>query len=514
MLRVLSAAALLVASGCLGQEAAARFNLPSFAHATSGGDESAATQESRFAALEEVPDPQETPNRERTAPALSLSEAFAEVARVATPAVVSLRVEQEVAMEDVPLPFRDLGPPGVREGRGSGAIVDPDGLVITNNHVVEDATRIVAVLADGLEVEAELIGADPPTDLAVLRLLGADAGSFPHLGLADSEDVRVGDWVLAIGNPLGNSHSVTAGIVSAKGRVLGGDYQDFIQTDAAINPGNSGGPLVGLDGRLVGVNTMIQAFTQRQGTAGNIGIGFAIPSNLVRRVYDDLATSGEVTRGWLGVAITPLTPQLRDGLDLDADVRGAIVTNFAGESSPAEAAGLRRGDIITRFNGRRIEGSTDLQFAVADARPDEPATVEFLRDGDARSLRVTLGQRAFDEAAPLRRATPAPETPRREPTGRLGIVGAPLDRERRRELGADFDGIVIESVAPDGLADELGLQPGMVITDVANLAVASVADLDRVLAGIEPGDPFVIWIAFDPGSGEWQRTLLVAEFEE
>ena len=514
MLRVLSAAALLLASGCLGQDAPERFNLPSFAHAATGPEADETARNPRFTALTAVPDPQETPNRERTAPALGLSDAFAEVARVATPAVVSLRVEQEVDLEDVPLPFRDLGPPGVRVGRGSGAIVDPSGLVITNNHVVEEATRIVAVLADGVEVEAEVVGTDPPTDLAVLRLLGENAESFPHLGLANSEDVRVGDWVLAIGNPLGNSHTVTAGIVSAKGRVLGGDYQDFIQTDAAINPGNSGGPLVALDGRLVGVNTVIQAFTQRQGTPGNIGIGFAIPSNLVRRVYDDLATSGEVTRGWLGVAITPLSPEVREALDLDPDVRGAIVTNFAGEDSPAEAAGLRRGDVITRFNGRRIEGSTDLQFAVADARPDEPATVDFLRDGEARSLRVTLGQRAFDEAAPLRRALPAPEQPPQEPTGRLGIVGASLDREQRREMGADFDGIVIERVAPGGVADELGLQPGMVITDVANEAVASVADLDRVLAGIQPGDPFVIWIAFDPGSGEWQRTLLVAEFDE
>ncbi len=513
-LPVIPIGVLIAASACLGQDARERLGVTSFAEALVGQEQAESGSRARFASLDEVPEPQETPRRERTAPALSLSDAFAEVARVATPAVVTLQVEQEIPAEDVPFPLRELAPPGPRMGAGSGAIVDPAGLVVTNNHVVEGATRIVAIFADGRQVEADIVGTDPPTDLAVLQLESEEGESFPYLALGDSEEVRVGDWVLAIGNPLGNSHSVTAGIVSAKGRDQRGDYQDFIQTDAAINRGNSGGPLVSLDGRLIGVNTMIQSVVERTGTPGNIGLGFAIPSNLVRRIYDDLATEGQVTRGWLGVSIRPLTPDLREGLDLDADVRGAIVMDFAGADSPAQAAGLRRGDIITRFNGRTVEDSSDLQFAVADARPEEPATVEFLRDGEPGSMEVVLGQRAFEEAAPMARAPEPAEPSRREPAGRLGIVGSALDRELRDRLGVDFDGVLIEGIAQGGVADRLGLRPGAVLTDVAGTPVASVADLDAALAPIAPGDPFVIWIAFDAGSGEWQRTVLVAEFDE
>lgn len=505
-----SLAALLAASGCLSEDSGKRFSLSSFARSVTGQEGAEPAEEGHYARLHEVADPQDAPRPEQLGAALSLSDAFAEVARVATPAVVSLRVEQEVPMEDVPFPFQGMRP-GTRQVRGSGAIVDPAGLVLTNHHVVEGATSIVAVFADGHEAEAEVVGHDPPTDLAVLRLEAEDGESFPHLALGDSEELRVGDWVLAIGNPFGNSHSVTAGIVSAKGRVLGGDYQDFIQTDASINRGSSGGPLVALDGRLVGVNTMIQAAIGGGGVPGNVGIGFAIPSNLARRIYDDLAAEGEVTRGWLGVAIIPLSDELREGLDLDRDVRGAIVTGFAGEASPAAAAGLLRGDVIVRFNGRSIEGSSDLQFAVADARPEEPARVEFLRDGESRSLEVVLGQRDFAEAAPLARgAPPPPSPPRREPGGRLGIAGRALNEDD----GVDFSGVLIEGIAPGGVAEALGLGPGAAITDVDGTPVASVRELERALEGIEPGDPFVIWIAFESGDGAWQRTPLVAEFDE
>ena len=466
--------------------------------------------------LADIPAPGDTPDRTRTEAAWTLSDAFAEVARVATPGVVSLLVERESpgGTEDPrleqffgfpPVP----APPGTQVGRGSGAIVDPSGLIVTNNHVVDGATGIEVEFSDGRTLEAVVVGQDPPTDLAVLRL-ETEGEVFPYLALGDSEEVRVGDWVLAIGNPLGNSHSVTAGIVSAKGRVLGGDYQDFIQTDAAINRGNSGGPLVSLDGSLVGVNTMIQV----AGTPGNIGLGFAIPSNLVGRVYDDLASEGKVTRGWLGVAIRPVDAEVARAFELDENIRGAIITDYSGPESPAAKAGLRRGDVIVRFNGRPIESSMDLQFAVADARPDENSTVEILRDGVVLSVDVVLGQRDFREAAPLAAAGP-PDAPEPvETSGRLGIVGEALDDELAARLRADFQGVVVRQVTPGGVAQRAGIEPGHVITEVAGRPVRDAGDLRDALSGIEAGEPFPIWVAQAVRPGEWQRTFVIVEAPE
>ena len=461
--------------------------------------------------IADIPAPDSVPDAARTQPAGMLADAFAEVARVATPAVVSLTVEHESRGTEEETLERFFGTPpmpqpGPRKGRGSGAIVDPAGLVITNNHVVEGASRIEVTLADDRKLEAVVVGRDPPTDLAVIRI-EADGEVFPHLALGNSDEVRVGEWVLAIGNPLGNSHSVTAGIVSAKGRVLGGDYQDFIQTDAAINPGNSGGPLVSLDGSLVGVNTMIQV----AGTPGNIGLGFAIPSNLVRRVYDELASEGRVTRGWLGVAVSPLTAEAAEAFDLDESVRGAIITDYSGADSPAAMAGLKYADVIVRFNGRPIENSTDLQFAVADARPDEPATVEILRDGALRSVEVMLGQRDFEEAAPLAEAAPPDPPEPMEPAGRLGIVGDTLEGELADRLRADFPGVVVRRVIPGGIAHRAGIQPGFVITDVAGHPIGNVGDLREAVSGIEAGETFPIWMVRAASPGEWQRTFVIVE---
>lgn len=514
----LALAVLAAASGCLPEGT----EFSSLAAAAAGGQEREASGQegarprTGYQRLEDVPAPGDAPDRTRTAAAWTLSEAFAEVARVAKPGVVSLLVERAPApgAEDPRLErFFGLpptpGPPGMQMGRGSGAIVDPSGLVITNNHVVDGATRIMVTLADDRELEAVVVGTDPPTDLAVIRL-ESDGELFPHLALGDSEEVRVGEWVLAIGNPLGNSHSVTAGIVSAKGRGLGGNYQDFIQTDAAINPGNSGGPLVSLDGQLVGVNTMIQI----AGNPGNIGLGFAIPSNLVRRVYDDLASEGRVTRGWLGVAIVPVSAEVAEAFDLDADVRGAIITDYSGPESPAEQAGLRRGDVIVRFNGEPIHNSMDLQFAVADARPDETSKVDILRDGAALSLDVVLGQRDFREAAPLAAAAPPEEPAPTESPGRLGVVGETLAGELAARLQADFEGVVVRQVTPGGIAHRAGIEPGHVITDVAGHPIRDVGDLRDALAGIQAGEPFPIWIARAVSPGEWQRTFVIVETSE
>ena len=511
----LALAGLVLAPGCLTESAEFR-NLAA-AVTDAPGQEGSDQESSRrpgHQRLADIAAPEDTPDRTRTEAAWTLSDAFAEVARVATPGVVSLLVEREDTRgtEDPRLeqffgfPPVPSPPGGTQFGRGSGAIVDPSGLVVTNNHVVDGASRIEVEFSDGRTLEAVIVGQDPPTDLAVIRL-ESDGEVFPHLALGNSDEVRVGDWVLAIGNPLGNSHSVTAGIVSAKGRVLQGDYQDFIQTDAAINRGNSGGPLVGLDGSLVGVNTMIQV----AGTPGNIGLGFAIPSNLVRRVYDDLASEGQVTRGWLGVAVVPLDPQRARAFGLEDGARGAQIDDFSGPDSPAAAAGLERGDVIVRFNGRPIEDSMDLQFAVADARPEEPSTVQVLRDGVEISVDVVLGQRDFRQAAPLAEAAARePERPV-ESAGRLGMVGETLQGALAQQVQADFEGVLVRQVVPGGIAHEAGIEPGHVITRVGGRPVRTAGDLRDALSGIEAGEVFPIQIARSVAPGEWRRNFVIVE---
>ena len=508
---------LFAAPGCLPEGA----EFASFAAAATGADDAearkqeGARQRTGYQRLAEVAAPGDAPDRNRTAAAWTLSDAFAEVARVATPAVVSLLVERDSgSSEETPfeqffgMPQRPQ-PPGAAQGRGSGAIVDPSGLIVTNNHVVDGASRIEVEFSDNRRREAVVVGQDPPTDLAVIRL-ETEGEVFPYLALGDSEEIRVGDWVLAIGNPLGNSHSVTAGIVSAKGRGLRGDYQDFIQTDAAINPGNSGGPLVSLDGSLVGVNTMIQV----AGTPGNIGLGFAIPSNLVRRIYNDLASTGKVTRGWLGVSVVPLDPTTARAFGLDQDARGALIDDFSGPDSPAATAGLEPGDIIVRFNGLPIANSMDLQFAVADARPDESSTVEVLRNGAALSVDVVLGQRDFREAAPLAEAAaPEPEPPTESP-GRLGIVGEALEGAVAEQLRANFEGVLVRRVVPGGIAHQAGIEPGHVILRIADRPVRNPEELRAALAALEAGEPFPIRIARAVTPGEWRRTFVVLEAPE
>ena len=505
-------AVLISAPGCVAEGTDGDFSLAALAAAAtereeSGQEESGQEEARRFGQLGDIPVPRQEPESGRTAPAWTLSDAFAEVARVATPAVVSLLVDHESSSpEGGPLPpFFAAPQPGPRLGRGSGAIVDPEGLVVTNFHVVEDATRIRVRLADDRELEARVIGADRPTDLAVLQL-EAEGEVFPYLGVGDSDELRVGDWVIAIGNPLGNSHTVTAGIVSAKGRVLGGDYQDYIQTDAAINPGNSGGPLLGLDGNLVGVNTMIQV----AGTPGNIGIGFAIPANLVRRVYDELASEGEVTRGWLGVAVISVNPEVAEAFGLPGDQRGAMVTDYSGADSPASKAGLRSEDVIVRFNGRPVENSTDLQFAVADARPGERSEVEFLRDGELESTTVVLAQRDFEEAAPLAEAAP----PEPDSSGRLGIVGETLTPELAERLDADFEGVLVRGTTAGGAAQRAGLRRGQIILRVGSRPIRSLEDLRDALSTVETGERFPIWVAQPVAPGEWQRTFVLVEAPE
>lgn len=332
---------------------------------------------------------------------------FASLAPQVSPAVVHIKV---VALERADFQHGRSFPPGPfggprfrspfpfpqpeprpQRGSGSGFIVRQDGLILTNNHVVENAKQITVVLADETEYQAELLGGDAKTDLAVVKI--NSAAELPVARLGDSDALRVGDWVLAIGNPFGLSNTVTAGIVSATGRTIGaGPYDNFIQTDASINPGNSGGPLFNQDGQVVGINT---AIFSRSG--GNIGIGFATPINQAKDLMPELEEHGYVTRGWLGVSIQSLTRDLAASLGLDEAV-GALVADVT-DDSPARRAGIRRGDVILGYNGREVTTSSDLPILVAETRVGETVPVELSRRGRRETLSVTIGELAEERQA-------------------------------------------------------------------------------------------------------------------
>ena len=274
---------------------------------------------------------------------------------------------------------------------GSGVIVDTAGIVLTNAHVVERASEIEAVTADGKKHKAKLVGLDRRTDLAVLQLQGG--GPYPAATLGDSDKLKVGDWVLAIGSPFGLQHTVTAGIISAKGRSIGqGPFDDFLQTDAAINPGNSGGPLVNMSGEVVGINS---AILSRSG--GNVGIGFSIPSNMARRIYTELAAKGKVTRGWLGVSIQPMTPELAKGFGLK-DSKGVLISDVV-QDSPADKAGLAAGDIVVEFDKKKVDSPQDLQKVVAVTAPGKGVPVKVWRDKTEKTFEIKIGETPEDSVA-------------------------------------------------------------------------------------------------------------------
>lgn len=274
---------------------------------------------------------------------------------------------------------------------GSGFIIDRDGSILTNNHVVENAQKIVVKLADGQEYEAKVVGRDPKTDIAVIKINAK--GNLPVASLGDSDRLEVGEWVMAIGNPFGLDNTVTSGIVSAKGRQIGqGPYDNFIQTDASINPGNSGGPLINLNGEVVGINTAI--FSR---TGGNIGIGFAIPTNLVQELLPQLKGKGKVTRGYLGVAIQKVTPEIAGSLGMNR-ARGALVANVS-KDGPAEKAGVAVGDVILEFDGREVTGSTDLPILVARTAVNKKVRLKVLRDKKEVTLTAAVGELKEEKAA-------------------------------------------------------------------------------------------------------------------
>jgi Do/DeqQ family serine protease len=418
---------------------------------------------------------------------------YADVVNRVAPAVVTIRSERVVRAPrqfpffDDPF-FRDFfgdrfgRTPAPREqiqqGLGSGVIITKDGYVLTNYHVIDGAEEIRVELANNRVYDAKGVGVDPRSDLAVLKI---DANELQMLTLGDSDRVRVGDVVLAVGNPLGIGQTVTAGIISAKGRSTGlsdGSFESFLQTDAPINQGNSGGALVNTAGELVGINSQIIS-----PTGVNIGIGFAIPANMARSVAEQLIRSGKVRRGHLGVTIQPITSDMAANLGLK-DVRGVIVSGVE-PGGPAERAGIKQGDVITAINGKQVEDSNSLRNLVASSAPGSEVTVTVWRDGGAQQLRATLGELP---SQPNSRATPGGGDSNGE--SGLGMTVTPMTPELASSLGlrGDARGLVVTEVDPAGAAGAAGLQPGDVIEQINRQPARSQEDLRAALsrAGSRP----------------------------
>ena len=366
------------------------------------------------------------------------------------------------------------------QGAGSGVIISEDGYILSNNHVVEGAKEVSVTLADKKEYPAEVIGLDPKTDLAVLKI---DAKDLPKATLGNSESLKVGDWVVAIGNPFGLNHTVTSGIVSAKGRVIGaGPYDNFIQTDASINPGNSGGPLFNLQGEVVGINTAI--IPQGQ------GIGFAIPVNTAKPLIPQLVEHGEVTRGYLGVNIQTITPELAKALEVE-EQSGALVSDVMSDS-PAEKAGVERGDIIIDFNGHKIADSRDLPAKVAATPVGEEVKLTVLRDGEEKELAVSVGELAADNSRPGKTGGGS--------KGKWGLQLHDLNEDVAAQLRIETRaGVAIVGVEPDSAAAEAGLRKGDLIIEVNREAVDSVSEVKKQISDAEDKDKLLLLVQRENG---------------
>jgi serine protease Do len=352
---------------------------------------------------------------------------------------------------------------------GSGFIIDADGSILTNNHVVENAQKIVVKLSNDQEYEAKVIGRDAKTDMAVIQIKANTALTAASLG--DSDSLEVGEWVVAIGNPFGLDSTITSGIVSAKGRHIGqGPYDNFIQTDASINPGNSGGPLINLRGEVIGINTAI--FSR---TGGNMGIGFAIPINLAKELLPQLRGKGKVTRGYLGVLIQKVTPDIAESLGMERGY-GALVANVS-KDGPAEKAGVKVGDVIIEFDDKEVKDSADLPIIVARTAVDKKVRMKVLRDKKEVTLNVAVGELKDEEVV-----ASAPEK------GELGMTVQKLTPQLAENLGLDKpDGVVVTAVEPGSAADEAGIRRGDVILEVDRKPVRGVEDYRKAIGGSRKG---------------------------
>jgi serine protease Do len=408
-------------------------------------------------------------------------QSFADLAEKVKPAVVNISTTSTVKVPGSPFehffgpeqnnPFggffhKFFGDMPDREFKqsslGSGFIVDKDGFIITNNHVVEGAQEIKVKLADGREFTAKVVGRDPKTDLALIKI-SSPFKDLPTLTLGDSDKIRVGDWVLAVGNPFGLEHTVTQGIISATGRVIGsGPYDNFLQTDAPINPGNSGGPLVNMKGEVVGVNSAINPAGQ--------GIGFAIPSNMAQQIMAQLRTKGKVVRGWIGVSVQNVTPQIAQAFGLK-EAKGALVGDVV-PGGPADAAGVKQGDVIVSFDGKKIDKMSDLPFRVAETPVGKTVEMKVLREGKEQTLQIKIAEMTEQAVAA---ASPSSEKD-------LGITVDQITPKLRNEFKiGESSGVVVVDVLSGSPADDAGIRPGDVITEVDRKPVKGLKDYQSAM---------------------------------
>ncbi len=367
-----------------------------------------------------------------------------------------------------------------QRGLGSGFIISEDGFIITNNHVVEKANDIDVILEDGEKYKAEVIGKDPKTDLALLKV--QPKNRLPAVPLGNSDVLEIGDWVVAIGNPFGLGHTVTAGIVSAKGRSLGlGAYDDYIQTDAAINPGNSGGPLFNLNGQVVGVNTAI--------IAGGQGIGFAIPSSMARNVIEQLKNSGKVVRGWLGVLVQQITPEIAESMKFK-EPTGALVADVT-PGGPADKAGIKRGDVIVEFNGNTIKDMAELPKLVAITPPGTQSKLKFISNGNEKTAEIKLGELPEEVAK-------ASGGSGQEIERNMGLVVQEINPQIQRRLQLeDSKGIIITNVQPGSIGWEAGLRRGDIILEVNRKQISGLDEYRKAIDSIKKGDSALLLVKRD-----------------
>ncbi len=415
---------------------------------------------------------------------------FSELAEKVRPGVVNIQVVKRVKNMGMGFPnfpgspfgdffggFPEGNPPGIQkqQGVGSGFVMSRDGYILTNNHVIEGADHIKVKFANGKEYDGKVVGRDSKTDLAVVKVDGGT--DLQPLALGNSDDLKVGSWVVAVGSPFGLEQTVTAGIVSAKGRVIGsGPYDNFIQTDASINPGNSGGPLINMKGEVIGINTAILASGQ--------GIGFAIPINMAKEIVPQLEAKGHVTRGWLGVSIQRLTPELAKSLGLK-EKKGALVTEVV-KGSPAEKAGIEQGDVIVEFNGKEIGDPAELSRIVASTPVDKTVTIKVSRDGKIMDRQVKLGEME-EKGAELSKAPTAHKL--------LGVAVQNVTPEIARGLGLRKEtGVLVTRVEPGSPAADAGIQPGDVIQEVNRKTVKDAEDFSQKMEKAKGEESVLLFI--------------------